>query len=187
MVQRLTGSAAQQYCRMCGKPEHGSIACEYAKGNDPLVYYSRGADRSLEQELQVGGEPHWVAEASIPFDTAYSKNRLWRPKAGGGHYIDKDVKRDSIGLGLLLRASLKKMGPDFHIPPKSKVFLDIFVAMPNHRGDAINYLDFVADAVKGAIGIDDRWFAVWRLDWAVLSKKEKAEGKKGEIRVKVGI
>ncbi len=35
------------------------------------------------------------------------------------------------------------------------------------RGDAVNVVDLVCDAVKDAIGLDDRWFSIKRLDWEI--------------------
>jgi len=48
-----------------------------------------------------------------------------------------------------------------------RLWLDIFVQKPNHRGDAVNVVDLVCDAVEDATGVDDRWFSVRRLDWEV--------------------
>ena len=33
------------------------------------------------------------------------------------------------------------------------------------KGDAINVLDWVADVVERAFGFNDKWTAIWRLDW----------------------
>lgn len=49
-----------------------------------------------------------------------------------------------------------------------KVWIDIFVEKPNGRSDAINVVDLVCDAVKVAIDVDDRWFAIRRLDWSIV-------------------
>ena len=37
--------------------------------------------------------------------------------------------------------------------------------IPNHRGDAINCMDLVADAVEIATGLDDRWYGISGLTW----------------------
>ena len=50
----------------------------------------------------------------------------------------------------------------------NKVWLDVLVQKPNHKGDAVNVLDLVCDAIKEAIGVDDRWFAIRRLDWEIV-------------------
>lgn len=51
--------------------------------------------------------------------------------------------------------------------PTRKTWLELEVWKPSHRPDAINLLDSVADAVKQALGTDDRWFSVRRLDWQI--------------------
>lgn len=50
----------------------------------------------------------------------------------------------------------------------NKVWIDILVQKPNHRGDAINVIDLVCDAVKNAVPVDDRWFCIRRLDWEIV-------------------
>jgi hypothetical protein len=49
-----------------------------------------------------------------------------------------------------------------------KTYIDILVQKPQHRGDAINVIDTVCDAAKKAIGIDDHWFCIRRLDWEIV-------------------
>ena len=56
---------------------------------------------------------------------------------------------------------------------RNKVWIDIFVQKPDHRGDAINFLDLIADAIKEAIGIDDRWFSIRRIDWQIVKEKPR--------------
>lgn len=51
--------------------------------------------------------------------------------------------------------------------PERKTWLEVQAWKPSHRTDAINLLDGLADAIKEALGIDDRWFAVRRLDWSL--------------------
>jgi hypothetical protein len=53
---------------------------------------------------------------------------------------------------------------------RGKVWLDILVQKPNNRGDAVNLLDSICDVVKEAIGIDDRYFSIRRLDWEIVKK-----------------
>ena len=61
----------------------------------------------------------------------------------------------------------------------NKVWIDILVQKPNHKGDAVNVVDLVCDAVKDAIDrVDDRWFCIRRLDWQIV---------KGDPRLFVGV
>lgn len=70
-------------------------------------------------------------------------------------------KRDEIATSI--RIGLK----DRHVA-HNKVWIDILVQKPNHRGDAINVVDLVCDAVKDAVPVDDRWFCIRRLDWEIV-------------------
>jgi hypothetical protein len=42
------------------------------------------------------------------------------------------------------------------------------VQKPDARGDALNVIDAVSDAIKGVLGVDDRWYSVKRLDWQIV-------------------
>lgn len=57
---------------------------------------------------------------------------------------------------------------------KSKVWLTIRVFKPDHRLDAINFLDGIADGVKDAIGIDDRYFSA-TIDWSIDKQNPRIE------------
>ena len=50
---------------------------------------------------------------------------------------------------------------------QNKIWLDILVQKPDHRGDAVNVVDLVCDGIKRGIGVDDRWFCIRRLDWQI--------------------
>lgn len=104
----------------------------------------------------------WLCEVRIPFSYAISKNKAVR--WGNGHtYTPSEHKGLRDALSFLLLRELNGI-PVF---PRKKIWLDIHVEKPDMRGDAINVLDFVADAVKDAMHIDDRWYSVFRLDWTV--------------------
>lgn len=45
---------------------------------------------------------------------------------------------------------------------------------PDHRLDAINFLDGIADGVKDAIGIDDRYFSA-TIDWSIDKQNPRIE------------
>lgn len=105
----------------------------------------------------------WIVRVAMPFDYTMSKNAIWR-SVGAGHVVLRQESRTAREV-LALRIS-QAMGA--RRPVQSRIWLDIMVEKPNQRGDAINVVDFVADAVKDAIGIDDRWFSIRRLDWAVV-------------------
>lgn len=41
---------------------------------------------------------------------------------------------------------------------------------PRTNIDAINFIDAIADVLKRVIGVDDKWFSIKSLDWAVDAK-----------------
>lgn len=53
---------------------------------------------------------------------------------------------------------------------QGKIWIDICVQKPEHRGDAVNFVDAICDAVKKGIGIDDRWFSLGLVDWQIVKK-----------------
>lgn len=114
----------------------------------------------------------WLAEASIPFDTAMSKNNSVR-HGKGFTYTPKSHKDLRDAFVMLLKSKLR--GVSF---VKGKVWVDIFVEKPDNRSDAANYVDFVCDGVKKAIEIDDRWYSLV-VDWDI--KKVDPH-----IRVRIG-
>lgn len=105
-----------------------------------------------------------IQRAVVPYSGAYSKNVMygvrgkarlrWRP------FIREESREKMRALILLLKPREQW--------PQRKTYIDIHVQKPHHKGDAINVLDLICDAVKRAIGIDDRWFAIRRLDWEIV-------------------
>lgn len=61
---------------------------------------------------------------------------------------------------------------EHHEWKKEKYYLSLHVQKPNNRGDAINYLDAIADVVKHAIGIDDNYMEVEKITYEVVRNKE---------------
>lgn len=55
----------------------------------------------------------------------------------------------------------------------NKVWIDILVQKPDHRGDAVNVIDLVCDALKDALPVDDRWFCIRRLDWEIAKENPR--------------
>jgi hypothetical protein len=51
---------------------------------------------------------------------------------------------------------------------QNKLWIDLFVQKPDARGDAVNLVDLVCDALKKAAGVDDRWFSIRHLDWEIV-------------------
>lgn len=115
---------------------------------------------------EIGQDLAWLHRISLPFSYALSKNAVWSMAAGGGHvFMRKRASRAREAVRLALAEALREQGTK---PVEAKVYIDLFVQKPNHKGDAINVIDSVCDGVKEAIGVDDRWFSIRGLDWEIV-------------------
>lgn len=105
----------------------------------------------------------WQIRTAVPFDYGYSKNAVWRYSTHGHVYMRSQARslRDALAW------RLKNVTKGIEIF-EGKIWIDIFVQKPNHKGDAINVVDTVCDAVKDAIPVDDNWYSIRRLDWQVV-------------------
>lgn len=106
----------------------------------------------------------WSVDASVPFDWLWSKNRMWAPRRGtyARRLADHARSRRDL-LTFALRAVLRGQRVANNV-----LLVQIQVEIPDHRGDAINCLDLVCDAVEAATGLDDRWYAISGLTWSVV-------------------
>jgi hypothetical protein len=130
-----------------------------------------GAERQGEGSVGMGGarlevDLEWVVRTSFPFSYALSKNAQWSSARGGGHVFLR--KNASVHRGIVRNVIAAALARASKTLVEAKVYIDIFVQKPDHRGDAINVLDSVCDAVKVAVGVDDRWFVLRGLDWEIV-------------------
>lgn len=107
-----------------------------------------------------------LAIASVPWDPdALSKNNQLRHTRTGQTFTPRRARQWREALALALRASATERAPW----PTRKTWVSIFAVKPDHRGDAVNLVDVVCDGARDALGgVDDRWFSLFFLDWAVL-------------------
>lgn len=113
-------------------------------------------------------DPHkpellWLARVSVPFSYAASKNHLYTLRRNGHLALRREVTAMRRAIAAEIRAAL--VGQRV---AHNKLWLDILVQKPNHRGDAVNVVDLVCDAVQDAIGLDDRWYSLRGLDWEIV-------------------
>lgn len=107
----------------------------------------------------------WIVRVAVPFHYGMSKNRMlgWtkhqKPHLTTEFRNTRDMLRDRLIL------SFARPGAPTIV--QAKLWLDILVQKPDNRGDAVNVVDLVCDAVKVAIGLDDRWYSIRRLDWQI--------------------
>lgn len=133
-----------------------------------VLVLQAGADASDRTKQGIGwlnpGAPDlaWVVRVSVPFSYAASKNHIYVRRRLGHMALRREVvaKREAITLAVRSAIGGRRVA-------HNKVWLDLLVQKPDHRGDAVNVVDLVCDAVKDALGVDDRWFCIRRLDWEV--------------------
>lgn len=185
--QRTSQNAGQKYCRECSADRDTTRKKLWAREHpqkynpaerkvqnearrDRLV--EAGAATSTSKGIAWGAdddlELEWNVRVAVPFDYAMSKNAIWR-SVGAGHVILREESNTiRANLTTILRDALLSESLFGHSVVTNRLWLDIFVEKPDHRGDAINVLDLVADAVKDACDLDDRWYSIRRLDWSIV-------------------
>ena len=189
------------YCLPCSEKRNANTKRLWARKNpQPYDPERVSQERKIRQEAlrqagALGGNGpttvHWMAESSepallwrtcvaVPFDYGFSKNAIWRNVTASHVVMRKEARQKREHLAARLRESLwptVEGAPQIKVA-HNKLWVDIFVEKPNHRGDATNVVDLVCDAIEDATGLDDRWYSIRRLDWAI---------NKNEPRLLVGI
>jgi len=110
----------------------------------------------------------WMARVEVPFSYAASKNHIYTMRRFGHLALRREARHIRTAISMSLQRELQSV----HVA-HNKVWIEILVQKPNHKGDAVNVVDLVCDAVKDAIGVDDRWFAIRRLDWEIVKENPK--------------
>lgn len=105
----------------------------------------------------------WALRVAVPFTWAASKNHIYALQQTG----HRELRAES-GLFRLAVARRIKSALGDQVVVQNKVWVEIFVQKPNHKGDAINVIHAICDAVKDAVGVDDRWFSIRGVDWQII-------------------
>ena len=181
-------SAMQKYCPSCSAVADLKRKRRWAQSHKlPRATASDAVNRrrlqiegrgaALNEEERAGlwwpaelEEPEltWLVRTWIPFNYAASKNHAWSRAARGHVFLRREHKDLRDALVYRLRAAMPG-----RTVVEDRVWLDILVQKPDHRGDAVNVLDMVCDAVKEATGVDDRWYCVRRLDWQIVKQEPR--------------
>lgn len=123
----------------------------------------------------------WLIDIGLPYNVNWSKNKSHRmcfSKKHGRTILYRSSETAYLMEALSLEIKSLYRG---QIPPRAKVWVDISIIRPDYKTDPHNFWDNLADSIKHGIGIDDRYFAIYRLDWVL--KKEPPH----EIRIRIGI
>lgn len=183
----LRKNPAQKYCVSCSEEVSRATKSKWAKANPQpakspeqikQAYTMRrkraiaiGKAASIENQTPVSwdcSEPIdwiWSVRVAVPFTYAFSKNHIYRMGRTGHVTLREECKSARLALGLAMRQALagQKIATN-------KIWLDIFVQKPDHKGDAVNVVDTVCDSLKEVIGLDDRWYSIRRLDWEIVKQ-----------------
>lgn len=111
----------------------------------------------------------WLVKFFVPFTYSVSKNSaLGFNRYSGRKFVYKKAQKIRDDIAMSARHATK----DINIK-QGKLWLDILVQKPNHRGDAVNVIDSVCDGIKVGIGLDDRWYCIKSLDWEICKKEPR--------------
>lgn len=170
----------QKYCEKCSEIRDMERKRLWARDNPPELHdqkrwremkRSRAVQRGAERSKIVAGNIGWHAEPpnllwmiriAVPFQYAASKNAIYTTRRSGHVALRRESRAIRDAITDKLRAALEGTKV-----AHNRLWIDVFVQKPNHRGDAINVIDLVCDAIKDAVPVDDRWFAIRQLNWEV--------------------
>ncbi len=172
----------QKYCPKCSDEAADKRRAKWSNANpgrtgrksyqaQKSLMVNKGVQLNRSERLNLMNwyyEPDlvWLQRVAIPFSWAGSKNHIWSLAQKGHLYLRQESKKVRADLAAMLRAAINK---DDEIKiVQNKVWIDILIQKPNHRGDAANFIDLICDAIKDAIGLDDRWYCIRRLDWQIV-------------------
>lgn len=177
----------QKYCAPCSEVANRNRRAKWARehavnAEDRGVWaagrreqiQAAGVELSAKSRSSIcwmGEDPpdmSWMVRATVPFDYALSKNHIWRVGRKGHVYLRQESNAARQALAFRLKSALGSQ-----VVARNKLWVDIFVQKSNHKGDAANFVDSIFDAVKVAVGLDDRWFSLRRLDWEIIKKDPK--------------
>ena len=183
------GNGKQKYCVPCSEAK-----AQERKARHLVEYRKRHAVRARTSDLGRANTEHvklagqarvverpslsavhgkhvgceWLARIVVPFSYAASKNFIYGVGSEGHVFLRKK------STAFRQEVTLRVVEAVRNVPlVQNKLWLDIYVEKPDHKGDAVNVVDLVCDAVKDATGLDDRWYSIRRLDWAIVKNSPR--------------
>lgn len=171
-------SAVQRYCRTCstkkdmerkrvdhlkrGKARYDARKTQFgAKGRS----LSAAEQKTIESSTPAMPRMAWYRRVGVPFSWAGSKNHIFSKRADGHVFM----REESAYMRFELTKEVRNAMLDVEIA-QNKLWIDIFVQKPTMRGDAVNFVDMVCDAVKDGVLLDDRWFSIRSVDWQIAKR-----------------
>lgn len=170
--------ATQRYCPACSEQRDAARKQKYHVERGRKIFQvkrdeatRRGSAVSAATRISVDAwKPYlpalaWYVRVEMPFAWAGSKNHLFATTSRGHTFLRDEARFYRTELTERIFEATRNLKIY-----KNKLWLDVLVQKPNHRGDAANFVDLICDAVKDAIPLDDRWYAIRTLDWQVCKR-----------------
>lgn len=130
------------------------------------VNRNRGSAFSIAWGADAGDAAfEWHVRFAVPFTYAASKNHIYTTRGLGHVALRRESRATRDNIEQQTQQAVRGMNV-----VQAKVYLDLLVQKPDHRGDAVNMVDLVCDGVKRGLGVDDRWFCIRRLDWQIVKE-----------------
>ena len=117
-------------------------------------------------------EPPFKISCVVPFDKRLSKNAQKTPFKGR-MILTADARSSSTALVESLRRCITGR------PRKVKTLVSIRVMKPDHRMDAVNFVDVVCDCIQKASGLNDRFYSL-AVDWEIDKSNPRIEIEVGQ-------
>ena len=159
----------QFYCIPCSElRSKGSVRKSALRQKSDIILRGIEISKSHVRKSITGYRPFasddgWMVSFKIPFTQAASKNHVWSLASGSGHVFKRAESRQFQNV---IVAKIQE-GIREHKVFQNKIWIDLFVQKPNHKGDAINVVDVICDGLKVGLGVDDRWFCIRQVDWEI--------------------
>lgn len=168
-----------QYCRGCSATRDLERKRKWAS-NNPQPFddrkraqatkrrdgiRQRGAEINAREPSRRGVRPGlaWQIEIDVPFSYDGSKNHVWT-MSGTHTYSRRESIEYRATIADSIALAIRSAGQ--HVA-HNRLWVGLFVQMPNNRGDAHNMVDLVMDAVEDATGLDDRYYSLSGVDWEI--------------------
>ena len=170
-LQFQSRNPRQFYCEPCSesqdlKRKKLTHARAWSRGNrdkkrDTGILISRENAKGLE-DVFIRPQLRWHVRYFMPFSWSASKNALYTSVPQGHVALRRKARKYRDDLIYLTQHALRGQRI-----VQNKLWIDIFVEKASNRGDAVNLVDTICDAIKVATGLDDRWFCIRSLDWSI--------------------
>lgn len=105
----------------------------------------------------------------IPYDPHLSKNKRY------AFYKSKHKSPEHKNAQKMVTLSYLKEARFFKAPKKGKFWVGYTWYRESMRGDAINFLNPICDAIKTCLDFDDNYFCVSFIEWEIDKKKPRIE------------